>query len=124
MAQVQGGGSVSISCASDRSFAGVMECWPEEWPGPYSASVLDVAAAIRSDKIMVATLRTGSDAATDRVIGWLIWDDRFIPGSMYVRKVAVHKDHRKKGVLNLLLMHAVDLASRASFRQIVGGPGA
>ncbi len=123
MAQVERGIEVVVDCAVDRNFAGIMECWPEEWQGPFSAGVLDVATAIRSGKTIVAVLRTGGNRETDRVVGWLIWDDRFIPGSMYLRKVAVHKDHRKKGILSLLLMHAVDLASRVSFHQIVGDLG-
>jgi len=114
---------LAIKCAEDRSFAGILECWPEESGGPYSSSVLDVAVAIRAGRIMVAELREGNDLNKARVVGWLQWDDRFIPGSLYLRKVMVHKDYRRKGILGLLLARAVEFASKASFSQIVGDLG-
>jgi len=114
---------VIVTCAGDQNFPGIMECWPEEWSGPHSPAVLDIATAIRNGKAIVALLRKDGDEKTDRVIGWLIWDDRFIPGSMYLRKAAVHKEFRKKGILGVLLMRAVDFAGHASFRQIVGDLG-
>ena len=115
---------VIVTCGGDQNFAGIIECWPEEWFGPYSASVLDAATAIRGGKTIVALLRTRGDQKTDRVIGWLIWDDRFIPGCMYLRKAAVHKEYRKRGILGLLLSRAAEFAGPAGFRQIVGDLGA
>jgi hypothetical protein len=118
---------VGVACATDGHFAGILRCWPDEWGGRYASFVLDVATAIRAGKVMVAVVENGEDAKDqpdkEEVVGWLMWDDRFIPGSLYLRKAAVHKDYRNKGVLGVMLTRVVDFASKASFNQIVADLG-
>ena len=124
----QGGGGVGVSCAADEHFNGIMQCWPDEWGAHVASFVLDVAVAVRAGKVMVATLQSDDPKQQlapkeRRVIGWIIWDDRFIPGSLYLRKAAVHKDFRNRGVLGAMLTRIVDFASEKSFTQIVADLG-
>jgi hypothetical protein len=126
-AQTESRALIQIVSAEDRNFAGVMECWPPEWKGPFANEVLDMAVAIRSGKVLIAVLRDSKRASPnpdqDPVLGWLLWDDRFCPGSLYVRKAAVRRENRKTGILGLLLTEAVDFGNRAGFRQILADMG-
>jgi hypothetical protein len=119
--KTKSGALIRIMTAEDRNLAGILECWPPEWNGPFANEVLDIAVAIRAGKILIAGLSQGPSDTPDRavVLGWLVWDDRFSPGSLYIRKAAVHHKHREKGILGLLLTNLVAFATKAGFRQII-----